>query len=98
MHVKDTALTALSRKEILIGQPWSCVFTVTREVVCPPCTGWGEYRAYQCCLNHMVVVVMVGCGGCDSPKKIQTGSPEGGRINVYMKYTDDYYDCHMGPE
>lgn len=46
----------------------------------------------------MVVVVMVGCGGCDSPKKIQTGSPEGGRINVYMKYTDDYYDCHMGTE
>ena len=53
VQVKDTALTALSRKEILT---WS-LFTVTREVICPPCTGWGEDRAHQCCLSHM------GCGG-----------------------------------
>ena len=43
-------------------------------------------------------VVMVGCGGCDSPKKIQMKSTEGGRIDVYAKCTDVQYSYRMGTE
>ena len=45
--------SAVSRKESLIGHLWSYVFTVARGIICPPCMGWREYRAYQCCPNHV---------------------------------------------